>query len=343
MTTMSKIVIGLSGGVDSSASAAILLEMGYEVIGVTMKLWCDSTASDDAKAVADKLGIPFYVFDFTKEFEAYVIDNFVSEYLRGRTPNPCIVCNKHLKFDAMIKAAEALGADYIATGHYAKIEEKDGRFLLKRGTDAKKDQTYFLYTLTQEQLAKTKFPLFDVTKEETRKKAQELGLAVAQKKDSHEICFIPDNDYVRFITSRGAVSPEGEFALADGTVVGTHSGIVNYTIGQRKGLGIALNKPVYVTDIDVFNNRVVLGDNDDLFRTTLFAADVNFIPFDTLEGELRCTAKVRYGATDSPCTVTPVKNGVKVVFDVPQRAITKGQAVVFYDGDLVIGGGIIDA
>lgn len=340
---MSKVVIGLSGGVDSSASAAILLEMGYEVIGVTMKLWCDSVCAEEAKAVALKLGIPFYVFDFTDDFNKYVVDNFTDEYLNGRTPNPCVMCNKHLKFDAMIKAAESLGADYIATGHYAKIEKKDGRYLLKRGTDAKKDQTYFLYTLTQDQLSKTMFPLFDVTKDETREKAQQLGLLVAHKKDSQEICFIPDGDYATFIKERGGVSPEGEFVTTDGTVVGKHSGIINYTIGQRKGLGIALNKPVYVTDIDVENNRVVLGDNDDLFKTTLFAKDVNFIPFDKPDGEFRCTAKVRYRTVDSPCTVTPLENGVKVVFDQPQRAITKGQAVVFYDGDLVIGGGIIDA
>lgn len=349
---MNKVVIGMSGGVDSSASAAILLEMGYDVIGVTMKLWdgvlpdgkcCSLSAADDAKKVADKLGIPFYVLDFTNDFNKYVIDNFTSEYLMGRTPNPCVMCNKYLKFDAMLQGAKKLGADYIATGHYAKIEEKNGRFLLKRCADTKKDQTYFLYTLTQEQLSHTIFPLYGVTKDETRDIAERLGLEVAKKRDSQEICFIPDGDYASFIAAKGGISQKGEFVTTDGKVVGEHSGIINYTIGQRKGLGIALNKPVYVTDIDVENNRVVLGDNDELFGTTLFAKDVNFIPFDELKGEMKCTAKVRYRTVDSPCTVTPVNGGVKVVFEQPQRAITKGQAVVFYDGDTVLGGGIIDA
>lgn len=341
----------MSGGVDSSASAALLLDMGYDVIGVTMKLWdgvqadggcCSLSAVDDARAVANKLSIPFYVLNFTEDFNKYVIDDFTREYMRGRTPNPCIMCNKYLKFDAMLRRAREIGADYIATGHYAKVEKSGGRYLLKRSADPKKDQTYFLYTMTQYQLSKTIFPLYGITKEQTREIAQRLGLSVAKKPDSQEICFVPDGDYASFITQRCGKSVPGNFVTADGTVVGQHKGIINYTIGQRKGLGIALNKPVYVTDINTRNNTVTLGDNEDLFTDTLHASDVNYIAFDKPNGSFRCTAKVRYSSFDEPCTVTPTDNGLKAVFDRPQRAVTKGQAFVMYDGDTVLGGGIID-
>lgn len=341
----------MSGGVDSSASAALLLEMGYEVIGVTMKLWdgvqpdggcCSLSAVDDARAVANKLKIPYYVLNFTDDFHKYVVNNFIDEYTHGRTPNPCIMCNKHLKFDAMLRKASEIGADYVATGHYARVEKQGDRYLLKRSADPKKDQTYFLYTMTQYQLSKTIFPLYGVTKDKTRKIAENLGLSVAKKPDSQEICFVPDGDYASFIRERAGESAPGDFVTADGTVVGQHKGIINYTIGQRKGLGIALNKPVYVTDIDTKTNRVTLGDNADLFTDTLHASSINYIAFDKPEGSFRCTAKVRYSAFDAPCTVYPTENGLKAVFDEPQRAVTPGQAFVMYDNDTVLGGGIID-
>ncbi len=348
LTTMSKVLVGMSGGVDSSASAVFLLKAGYEVAGVTMKLWesdevgCHQNTVADAKAVADKLGIPHYTVDFTKQFKEKVTDNFVESYLLGHTPNPCVNCNQYLKFGAMLKYAEELGADYIATGHYAKVEKVGDRYLLKRCGDQSKDQTYFLYTLTQHQLSKVIFPLCDITKSETREVAKELGLSVADKKDSQEICFIPDDDYVRYITDLKGPQKKGDFILKDGTVVGQHQGIINYTIGQRKGLGIALNRPVYVTDIDAVNNTVTLADNQDLFGTTLYAEKMNYIPFDAPKEPFFCTGKIRYRTTDYPCTVYPDGDNAKIVFDTPQRAITKGQSVVLYDGDIVIGGGIIN-
>lgn len=348
LTTMSKVLVGMSGGVDSSASAAFLLKAGYEVAGITMKLWesddagCHQNTVTDAKSVADKLGIPHYTVDFTKQFKENVIENFVESYLLGHTPNPCVNCNKHLKFGEMLKYAEQIGAEYIATGHYAKVEKAGDRFLLKRCEDRNKDQTYFLYTLTQQQLSKVIFPLCDITKDETRAVAKELGLLVADKKDSQEICFIPDDDYVRFITNIKGTQKKGDFILKDGTVVGQHQGIINYTIGQRKGLGIALNKPMYVTDIDASSNTVTLSDNEDLFGTTLYAKNMNYIAFDTPKEPFSCTGKIRYRMADFPCTVYPDKDKAKIVFDTPQRAITKGQSVVLYDGDTVIGGGIIN-
>ncbi len=344
-----KIAIGMSGGVDSSVAASLLQKSGYEVIGITMILWdSDQSAIDDAKRVCKKLGIEHCCVDFREEFKAMVIDYFVEEYQNGRTPNPCIVCNRFLKFDAMQKYAEMLGADKIATGHYAKIEfdEKSGRYLLKQANSYAKDQTYALYSLTQEQLSKTIMPLGELeSKDETREIAKSLGLNVADKADSMEICFIPDRDYVRFIERySGKKCKPGDFVDTEGNVLGRHSGIINYTIGQRKGLGVTFGKPMFVTKIDAENNKVVLGEKGTEFSKELTANKLNFIPFENLAEPIEVVAKVRYSAKPANATVIPVGDDlVSVVFDAPQRAVTPGQAVVFYDKtDMsVIGGGII--
>lgn len=346
-----KVVIGMSGGVDSSVAAAFLMDQGYDVIGVTMKVWgeqqedgcCSLSAVEDARRVANLLGIPYYVMDFQSEFKDAVVDYFVKEYQKGKTPNPCIACNKYIKFDWLMKKAEALGASYIATGHYAKVECKDGRYLLKNAVDEHKDQTYALYNLSQEQLSRAVFPLSDISKEQTRKYAEKLGMMVANKPDSQEICFVLDDDYAGFIQHYTGEKPKkGNFIDKHGAVLGEHEGIIHYTIGQRKGLGIAFGKPMFVVGIDADTNSVVLGEGEDVFCDTLYALDVNFIPFDELKGEIRAEAKIRYSAKKAPCRIMPIKTGVKVIFDTPQRAITPGQAVVFYDGDYVLGGGTID-
>lgn len=346
MSSRKKVAIGMSGGVDSSVAASVLLESGYDVIGINMLLWQNKNAvSNDAKTVCDRLGIKLHTLDFCDEFSKSVIDYFTDEYIKGRTPNPCIVCNKLLKFDAMAKAAKALGADYIATGHYAKIEkcEETGRYILKRATADKKDQTYALYSLNQEQLSHLLLPLGDFeNKDKVREYAKEHGLVTADKPDSQEICFIPDNDYSEFIKRRtGNVPKEGNFVDKDGNILGIHKGIINYTVGQRKGLGIAFGKPMFVTHIDAEKNEVVLGEQGTEFSDTLYADRVNFIPFDKLSGPMRVKAKVRYAANPADCTVSDEGERIKVVFDEPQRAITPGQAVVFYDGDIVVGGGTI--
>ena len=341
-----KVIIGMSGGVDSSVAAAILLEKGYEVIGLTMDLWGEASSFDDAKFVCSELGIRHIVADFRKDFEKHVIDYFTSEYTLGRTPNPCIACNKALKFDAMLRHAESLGADFIATGHYAKIEKTGDRFLLKKSNATKKDQTYVLYSLTQSTLSKILMPLGDIEdKNETRKIAESLGLITARKSESMEICFIPDNDYASFISRRtGIPNKEGNFVDMSGNVLGRHKGIINYTIGQRKGLGIAFGKPMFVIRINARDNEIVLGEKGSEFSSSLIADGLNFIPFDNIENPIEVCAKVRYTAKEAPATVTPLADGrVRVDFSSPQRAITPGQAVVFYspEGDAVIGGGII--
>lgn len=357
-----KVVIGMSGGVDSSVAAALLKQAGYEVIGLTMRLWdgeeingtfmdgtcCSLSAVEDARFVCYKLGIEHFVMDFRKEFESDVVDYFVDEYKSGRTPNPCIACNKFLKFDAMQKRAEMLGADYVATGHYARIERdaNSGRYLLKRAKSAQKDQTYALYSLTQGQLSKTLMPLGALeSKQETRAIAERLGLITAKKPDSMEICFVPDKDYAGFIERRtGCGEKTGNFVDIHGNVLGRHKGIIHYTVGQRKGLGIAFGKPMFVLKIDAARNEVVLGEKGSEFSDELFAGHLNFIPFDSIEKPIGVNAKVRYSAQPAPATVIPSGNGARVVFDEPQRAITPGQAVVFYEqnGDCVIGGGIIE-
>jgi len=352
-----KVVIGMSGGVDSSVAAYLLKEQGYDVIGVTMQVWqedkefeeneggcCSLSAVNDARRVADRLDIPFYVLNFRDVFKKNVIDYFIDEYMEGRTPNPCIACNKYIKFDIFLQKAMALGAEYVATGHYSKIEKLGERYVLKKAEDDRKDQTYALYNLTQYQLEHTLMPCGEYSKDKIREIAKEIGLAVHNKKDSEEICFIPDNDHGAYIKKQMPDKVrEGNFVDKHGKVLGRHKGIVYYTIGQRKGLGIALGTPVFVTDINPLKNEVVLGSEEDIFKTELIAKDLNFMPFDKLTGEMRVEAKIRYSAKPSPATITPVsEDRVKVTFDSKVRAITKGQSVVFYDGDIVVGGGVID-
>lgn len=352
------VVVGLSGGVDSSVAAYLLKEQGYDVIGVTMQIWqeedsctveenggcCGLSAVEDARRVAQKLDIPYYVMNFRKEFQKQVIDYFTREYLEGRTPNPCIACNRYVKWESLLKRSLEIGADYIATGHYARVEQlPNGRYAIRNSVTAKKDQTYALYNLTQEQLARTLMPVGAYTKDEIRKIAEEAGLLVAHKKDSQEICFVPDNDYAGFIkNSTGKTIPKGNFVLADGKVIGEHQGIIHYTIGQRKGLNLSMGHPVFVTKIRPDSNEVVIGESEDLFVNTLICDRVNFMAMEGLDGEVRLKAKIRYNHPGAECVISPAEDGkVRVTFDQPQRAITPGQAVVFYQGEYVAGGGII--
>ncbi len=338
-----KVLVGMSGGVDSSVCASLLQNDGYEVLGITLDLFGDTTQSQsDAKAVCDSLGIEHTVFDLKNEFKGFVIDNFINEYVNGRTPNPCIVCNRTIKFGEMLKIANELGCYKIATGHYAKIIEKDGRFLLCRGDDKAKDQSYVLYRLTQEQLSRTVFPLASHSKDEVRQTAESLNLVNANKKDSQDICFVPDGDYAAFIEKTADfVSQTGNYLDINGKVLGQHKGVIRYTIGQRKGLGIALGKPAFVIDKNPNTNEVVIGDEKHLFFNKVYIENLNFIPFDDLEGEMQVYCKLRYRHTEQPATIKPYKNGVLVEFQEPQRAPSPGQAAVFYDGDIVVGGGTI--
>ncbi len=338
-----KAMIALSGGVDSSAAACLMLQAGYSCVGTMMHLQEQMPSTEDARAVAQKLGIPFYLLDYRQTFKDQVISPFISAYEQGFTPNPCIQCNKYLKFGALLEAALDMGCDCIVTGHYCRIEETNDRYLLYKALDESKDQSYFLYSLTQHQLRHTRFPLGGMTKEQARAIAQQQGLLNAHKRDSQDICFIPDGDYFQFMREFTKKNyPCGAFLDEAGNRVGTHQNVVAYTRGQRKGLGIAMGKPVYVLGKDVKNNTVTVGDEAALFGTTLLASHWNFIPFDTLSSPLRCMAKARSRMHAQPATVYPEENGVcRVVFDTAQRALTTGQAVVLYDGDLVIGGGTI--
>ena len=354
-----KVVVGMSGGVDSSVAAYLLKEQGYDVIGVTMQIWqdedefvqeenggcCGLSAVDDARRVAARLEIPYYVMNFKSEFKHKVMDYFVEEYLQGRTPNPCNACNRYVKWEALLNRALSIGADYIATGHYARVEQlPNGRYAVTNSVTAEKDQTYALYNLTQEQLSHTLMPVGAYHKEEIRKIAEELGLPVAQKKDSQDICFIPDNDYASFIDAAAPdrIPGPGDFVLRDGTVVGRHEGITHYTIGQRKGLGLAMGRPVVVTEIRPETGEVVIGEADAVFSTTLRADRLNWMSIPDLEGEARFLAKIRYNHSGAMCTVRKIDDDiVECIFDEPVRAVTPGQAVVFYDGDYVAGGGTI--
>lgn len=350
-----RVVAGMSGGVDSSATAALLLEQGYDVIGVTLKLWpqdCVSRAEDkccgpqavsDARAVCDKLGIPYYLVDESAEFQRKVIAYFAREYKAGRTPNPCVMCNQDLKFGRLIERADQFGAAFIATGHFARVERTNGRVLLKRGRDPRKDQSYFLFSLRQEQLARAMFPLGDRTKADTRQVARECQLKTADKEESMEICFVPDNDYGKFLKDAGLVSRHrGEIVDQQGTVLGHHEGVEFYTIGQRRGLGISSKAPLYVVDLDATANKVVVGEDAALQSNEFEAQFCNWIAFDAPAGPFEADVKIRYNHPGTRCSVTPAAPGsVRVRLHVSQRAVTAGQAAVFYDGDLVLGGGWI--
>lgn len=346
----------MSGGVDSSVAAYLLKEQGYEVIGVTMQVWqqeqaakdggcCGLEAVEDARRVAETLGIPYYVMNFRRDFKEKVIDYFTAEYMRGRTPNPCIACNRYIKWQALLQKSLALGADYIATGHYARIVQlANGRYTLKTAASSAKDQTYALYNLTQHQLAHTLMPVGAYAKDEIRAMAEQIGLRTANKPDSQEICFVPDGDYASFIVREtgGEALPEGDFVTRDGIVLGRHKGITHYTIGQRKGLGLALGHPVFVTELRPQTNEVVLGSGEEVFGQTLTATDLNFMAVEELAGELSVTAKIRYNHKGSSCIIRKIgPDRVECFFPQPVRAITPGQAVVFYQQGMVLGGGTI--
>ncbi len=355
-TRKTRVVVGMSGGVDSSATAALLLQQDYDVVGITLKLWpqdCVSRAEDkccgpqavtDARSVCHKLGIPYYLIDESEEFQSKVIRYFADEYKAGRTPNPCVMCNQNLKFGRLIERADQLGAQFIATGHFARVEKNgEGRVLLRRGVDPRKDQSYFLFSLRQEQLARAMFPLGEKTKSDTRQVARECRLKTADKEESMEICFVPDNDYGHFLEQSNLVQRHaGDIVNLHGQVLGRHVGIEFYTIGQRKGLGISSPKPLYVIELDAATNRVVVGDESVLCRDEFVVDRCNWIPFDAPAGPLEVSAKIRYNHPGTPATVTPTGPGrANVRLHAPQRAVTPGQAAVFYREDLVLGGGWI--
>jgi tRNA-specific 2-thiouridylase len=356
-----KVVAAMSGGVDSSVAAALLKEEGYQVIGITMQVWPSSKSADesgasggccgldavaDAKRVAYRLGIPHHVVDFRDVFARKVVDHFCQEYSLGRTPNPCIRCNQFVKFDSLLRKAKELDAGFVATGHYARIEkEASGRCLLKKGTDKRKDQSYFLYVMTQEQLSHSLFPLGDLTKERVRRMAGEFELPVTDKSESQDICFIPGNDYTEFLKEyvAAAVKP-GQILDGQGNVLGQHRGIIHYTIGQRKGLGVSAREPLYVLAINHEENAVIVGGKDEVYSTELTASEINWIATEVPEQPVNVSARIRYLHREAAAVVTPLgEDRAQVKFKEPQMAITPGQAVVFYDGDTVIGGGSIES
>jgi tRNA-uridine 2-sulfurtransferase len=356
-----RIVVGMSGGVDSSLAAALLVEQGHDVVGVTLRVWpwresqegatrfgscCSPETVDDARHVARRLGIPYYLLNTEHEFDETVIASFSREYAAGRTPVPCVVCNQEVKFGSLLRRARAWDAAAVATGHYARItrDERSGRFLLWRGRDLRKDQSDFLWPLTQQQLAAARFPVGDLTKDAVRDKARALGLVTADKPESQEICFIPDDDYRGFLRTRvpQAFRP-GPIVDTRGSVLGEHRGIANYTVGQRRGLGLSGGRPLYVTALDPDRNAVVVGSEDEVLVDRLWAERVNLISRTTLEEPVRVTAKIRHGHVPAAAAICATEGGalVEVRFDAPQRGVSPGQSVVFYDGDLVVGGGVI--
>ncbi len=354
-----KVVVGMSGGVDSSVAAALLKKQGYEVIGVTMQIWqdeeqevleqnggcCGLSAVEDARRVAQTLDIPYYVLNFKKEFRDFVVTPFVKEYLRGRTPNPCILCNRYVKWQALLKRSIELGADYIATGHYARITRlSNGRYVIQNSVTTQKDQTYALYNLTQDQLSHTLMPVGAYTKDEIRELAKKFALPVALKPDSQDICFVPDHDYAAVVEKQAEekIPPAGNFVDKDGKIIGIHKGIIHYTIGQRKGLNLSMGHPVFVTAIRPETNEVVIGEGDEVFTESLVCEDLNFMAIEDIEEPIEVIAKIRYSHAGSPCVIKKRFDGkIQCTFREPVRAVTPGQAVVFYQNDYVLGGGTI--
>lgn len=356
MANTKKVMVAMSGGVDSSVTACLLQKQGYDIVGATMKLFqnsdvdvpkekacCSLDDVEDARAVCARLGVPHYVLNMTADFEKEVMERFVRAYEQGFTPNPCIDCNRYMKFERLLHKALTLEMDYVATGHYARIEKQGDRLVLKKAKDLHKDQSYVLYSLTREQLTHTLFPLGGLTKPEVREIAAENGFVNANKHDSQDICFVPNGDYFSFIEKyTGKTYPAGDFVDLDGKVLGQHKGIIRYTVGQRRGLGLALPASMYVVQKDLEQNRVVLGFNEDLFLKEVTVRDMNLTACDRLDRPTRLCAKIRYNQTEQPATVVQTdETHLKIVFDEPQRAVTAGQAAVLYDGDTVVGGGTI--